>query len=153
MNPNHRRGILYILRGLPGSGKSWYARNWVAGDPDRRVRVGRDDLRMMLRGGGGHGERITEKRIDAARDAVITAMLSMGADVVVDSTNLNPKTIEDLVAVAHRCRAAYQVVDFTTVPLETCLARNAERSDVDRVPEEWIRGMHARYIGESQVAC
>lgn len=149
MNLN-RRGVLYILRGLPGSGKSWYARHWVAASPDRRARVSRDDLRMMLRGGGGHGERVTEQRIDAVRDAVITALLTAGADVVVDSTNLNPRTVEDLAAVARRNGAAYQVIDFTGVPLDTCFARNAERGDQDRVPDEWIRAMHARYIEPAQ---
>lgn len=34
-----------VLRGLPGSGKSTWAKEWVAGDPDNRVRINRDDIR------------------------------------------------------------------------------------------------------------
>lgn len=141
--------VLQILRGLPGSGKTWYARRWVASDPGRRVRVSRDDLRMMLRGGGGHGERSTEQQIDAARDAVITVMLGAGLDVVMDSTNLNLEALDELIAVARRNGAAYQVIDFTGVPLRTCLERNACRGPAERVPDEWIQRMHSRYVGGS----
>lgn len=41
---------LRITRGYPSSGKTTYARNWVAEDPEHRVRVNRDDLRWNLYG-------------------------------------------------------------------------------------------------------
>ena len=45
---------LVITRGLPGSGKTTYARAWVAEDREHRARVNRDDIRQML---GDSGER------------------------------------------------------------------------------------------------
>jgi predicted kinase len=115
--------------------------------------VSRDDLRLMLRsGGGGWGERVTERRIDIVRDAVILSLLRAGTDCVADSTNLNPVTVGDLARIAHRAGAAYQVIDFTGVPLETCLARNAERESGQRVPEQWIRTMHARFVKGADTA-
>lgn len=37
---------LTITRGLPGSGKSTWAKAWTAADPTCRARVNRDDLRL-----------------------------------------------------------------------------------------------------------
>ena len=39
---------LVITRGLPASGKTTKAREWVAADPVRRARVNRDDVRAQL---------------------------------------------------------------------------------------------------------
>ena len=39
--------ILYTV-GLPASGKTTYARQWVQEDPKHRVRINRDDIRRML---------------------------------------------------------------------------------------------------------
>ena len=47
MNNNQ---CMMIVRGLPGSGKSTFAKRWVAQDPENRVRVSRDDLRYQLYG-------------------------------------------------------------------------------------------------------
>ena len=37
-----------VLRGLQGSGKSTFAKQWVNEDPEHRVRFNRDDIRNML---------------------------------------------------------------------------------------------------------
>ena len=42
---------LIITRGLPGCGKTTYARAWVAEDREHRARVNRDDIRAMLEDG------------------------------------------------------------------------------------------------------
>mgnify|MGYP003455142708 FL=1 len=39
---------LILTRGIQGSGKTTWARQWVAEDPDSRVRINNDDLRNML---------------------------------------------------------------------------------------------------------
>lgn len=39
---------LIITRGLPASGKSTWARQWVLEDPKHRVRINQDDIRLML---------------------------------------------------------------------------------------------------------
>lgn len=43
---------LILTRGLPASGKTTWAREWVDEAPlGERVRINRDDLRMMTGGG------------------------------------------------------------------------------------------------------
>jgi len=138
--------VLMITRGLPGSGKTTWATAWVAGDQERRARVNRDSIRMML--GGVFNGGASEKRAIAARDSLILGLLRRGFDVVCDDTNLVPATVTELRDLARRCGAGFEVFDLTAVPLETCLARNAARKDKAPVPEPWIRSQHARYIAK-----
>jgi predicted kinase len=136
---------LHITRGLPGCGKTAYARQWVAAGREYRARVNRDDLRLML--DDGHFVKgVTEPRILAARDAAISSLLRKGLDVISDDTNLPQRTARDLARLATHAGAGFEVIDMTDVPLATCLERNAARSDKDPVPEGAIRDMHARFL-------
>lgn len=136
---------LVITRGMPGSGKTTYARQWVADDRAHRARVNRDDLRAML-DDGAFVKGVTEPRVIAARDAAISSLLRQGVDVICDDTNLPQRTARDLVRLAARAGAELAVVDMTDVPLETCLLWNGRRADKLPVPEDAIRDMHSRYL-------
>jgi predicted kinase len=136
---------LIITRGLPGCGKTTRARQWVAEDREHRARVNRDDIRAML-DDGEFVKGVTEPRIIAARDAAISSLLRQGVDVISDDTNLPQRTARDLARLAAHAGAGLAVIDLTDVPLETCLKRNAARTDKPPVPEEAIRDMHARYL-------
>lgn len=133
---------LIITRGLPGSGKSTFARRWVSEDPKRRAEVNRDLLRVMMHGGYVDAEPM----ITAARDAMISKLLSRGVDVVCSDTNLPQRVARDIARVGRLAGAEVQVQDFTGIPLEVCLSRNATRTDKEPVPEKRIREMHDRYI-------
>lgn len=135
---------LVITRGLSGSGKTTFARNWITGDQANRVRVNRDDLRRMFDDDVYQGD-ITEKRVTRARNALIRNFLGWNMDVICDDTNLPPRVLSDLSELARKCGAVVEVIDLTHVPLEACLARNAARTDKQPVSEEWIRWMHAEY--------
>lgn len=136
---------LLITRGLPGCGKTTYARAWVAADREHRARVNRDDIRAML-DDGQFVKGVTEPRILAARDAAILSLLVKGVDTICDDTNLPQRTARDLAKLAKRAGAGLTVVDLTGVPLATCLERNAARTDKHPVPADAIRDMHARYL-------
>ncbi len=134
---------LTITRGLPGSGKTYWATAWVADDPDHRARVNRDDLRAMVHD-GQFIKGVTEPRIIVVRDSAISALLRKGVDVVCDDTNLPQRTARDLLRLATRAGAAFVVEDFTSTPLDLCIQRDAKR---DRpVGERVIRDMHTRYL-------
>ena len=61
---------LLITRGLPGSGKTTFARTLQP----RVVRVNRDDLRRMLHGGAGSSEW-AEDQVTHAQRAAVEALL------------------------------------------------------------------------------
>ncbi|ROT31827.1 AAA family ATPase [Micromonospora sp. HM5-17] len=132
---------LIATRGLPASGKTTFARKLQPGV----VRVNRDDLRRML-----HGERLftqwAEGQVTVAQRAQVEALLKAGIDVCVDDTNLRSRTLRDWAELAARFGASFEVHDFTDVPVEECIRRDAERPEQDRVGEEAIRRLYERYL-------
>ena len=132
---------LLITRGLPASGKTTFARKLQPGV----VRVNRDDLRRML-----HGRRLftqwAEGQVTHVQRAMVEALLRARADVIVDDTNLRAKTVREWAELAARFHAAFEVHDFTDVPLEECIRRDAERAEDERVGADAIRRMHDRYL-------
>jgi tRNA uridine 5-carbamoylmethylation protein Kti12 len=132
---------LLITRGLPGSGKTTFARRlqpWV-------VRVNRDDLRRML-----HGRRIytpwAEGQITAVQRTMVQTLLTARADVMIDDTNLRPGLVRQWAATARRFDARFEMHDFTGVPVDECVRRDAARPEQDRVGEAGIRTMYERYL-------
>ncbi|MEV0153232.1 AAA family ATPase [Micromonospora sp. NPDC050686] len=132
---------LIATRGLPASGKTTFARRLQPGV----VRVNRDDLRRMM-----HGERLftqwAEGQVTRAQRAQVEALLAGRVSVCVDDTNLRARTLRDWAEVAQRYGAAFEVHDFTDVPLAECLRRDAARPEVDRVGEAAIRRLHERFL-------
>ena len=143
---------LIITRGLPGAGKTSWARSWVRENPDRRARVNRDDLRGMLHNGDQipadqpAGITGTEHTVVGARNALLRRLLEKGRDVVCDDTNLPQRVARELRAIARDAGATFEVHDLRDVPLELCLDRNARRSGRARVPDGRIRELHRKYI-------
>lgn len=141
---------LIITRGMPASGKTTKARAWVAEDPVRRARVNRDDVRTMVHDSvfvkQDSDNPGTERAIQSARDALVTAFLKRGLDVVVDDTNLPTRVARDLRRLAVLAGADFEVWDLTNVPYEECVRRNAERSGRARVPDDRMLDMYRRFV-------
>ncbi|MEX1103135.1 MAG: AAA family ATPase, partial [Dehalococcoidia bacterium] len=132
---------LILLKGLPASGKSTWARDQVRQFPGRYKRINKDDLRDML--DDGEWSEANEKFIVRARDRLIIAALDAGKDVIVDDTNLNPeheRAIRKLVD----GRADVEVRTFD-VSVEEAIRRDHERAR--SVGEQVIRDMHRRWLG------
>ncbi|SCG33806.1 AAA family ATPase [Micromonospora halophytica] len=132
---------LVATRGLPASGKTTFARTLQPAV----VRVNRDDLRRML-----HGERLftqrAEYQVTLVQRAQVEALLRSGASVCVDDTNLRSRSLREWADLAARHGAEFEVHDFTDVPLDECLRRDAARAEGDRVGEAAIRRLHERYL-------
>lgn len=127
---------VYFLKGLPGAGKTTWARQKCLSTP-QTVRVNKDDLRSMLcLRGGGENEAVV---ISAERELVRT-LLGDGLSVVIDNTHFNVAHERYYRFLAEGQDAEFEVVDFSGVPLETCLQRNSLRIN-DKVPENVIRQM------------
>jgi predicted kinase len=132
---------LLITRGLPASGKTTFAR---ALQPDV-VRVNRDDLRRMLHGRRLYTDR-AEREVTLVQRASVEALLRKGISVIVDDTNLGAEVVRRWATLAARHQATFEVHDFTGVPLEECIRRDAERDPADHVGEAGIRRMHQQYL-------
>lgn len=108
----------------------------------RCKRVCKDDLREMLDGGVWSEEN--EEHILMVRDSLVSSLLAQGLDVIVDDTNLHPKHERRLGEIAEDYRASFQVGDFTYVPVDECIRRDAQRER--SVGADVIRRMHERFL-------
>jgi len=143
-------GTLYATRGLPASGKTTWARARIGRtELGRIVRLNRDDLRLMaLPAGYGRPAPSAERQVTLIQRAPIPALLTAGADVIVDDTNLRAKFLREIAAIAWEVGAGFEVVEFTSVPLDVCVDRDRLRiADGHRgVGEAVIREMHGKFL-------
>lgn len=132
---------LIICRGLPASGKSTWTKQWVLEDPEHRVRINQDDIRLML---GKYWVPSREKLVQEIQfDAVVEA-LSKEFDVVIDNTNLNKKVLDGfdrLIKTFENYEIEYK--DFFDTPLSVCIERDKNR-DL-QVTEKVIRSFYNNY--------
>lgn len=131
---------LIITQGLPASGKSTWAKEFVKANLSY-VRVCRDDLRNM-RGIYWLPEQedmITEWEMNCVHDAIMA-----GKNVVVDATNFNRKAIDKFKTKASKFGMVFTIKAFDT-PLEECIKRDNERT-VGKVGEKVIRDMYNKYL-------
>lgn len=82
---------IILCRGIQGSGKTTWAKQWALEGPEHRVRFNNDDIRNML------GKYWVPSREDLVKDLKSTFLwssMSYGFDIVIDNMNLNPKELE-----------------------------------------------------------
>lgn len=138
-------GTLIILRGVPGSGKTTWARTYCENHRTAK-RVNKDDLRAMLNDGAY--SLTNEAFVQQAQIAIIEAAARSHCQVVIDDTNINPDHIETFTELAQRIGYGIRIVDMTT-PLEECIRRDAERARP--VGANRIRDMYQRLQAQRKV--
>lgn len=135
---------IILCRGIQGSGKTTWAKQWVLEDPEHRVRFNNDDIRNML---GKYWVPSREHLVsDIKKDFIVSAM-EFGYDIVVDNMNFNPKEIEyyeNLVDSTLGYMNCYSIEykDFF-IPLEVCIERDSKRENP--IGEEVIKKTYERY--------
>lgn len=129
---------LYMMRGLPGAGKSTEARRICV--ETGAVRVNKDDMRAMLFGEDYRAE--LEPIIHRHLCLLVEDLLFQGFSVVVDNTNLRARDETRWLATAETMGAVFQVIDIDT-PVVTCIANDAGRERP--VGEEVIMDFARRY--------
>ena len=130
---------LIICVGLPASGKSTWAKQWVREDAKNRVRVNKDDIRRMLTTlWSGKLEKIVKKiEFESVRNA-----LDKGFSVVLDNTNF--RINQDIINVAKHYNVEIITQDFTHVSIEECIERDKNR--FEKVGEYFIKRMAEKYL-------
>jgi predicted kinase len=117
-----------MCKGLPASGKTTWAKEQVKASKGTCVRINKDDLRAMV--DAGLWSRENEERILHTRNKLIITYLEdpRVRTIIVDDTNLAPKHEKSLKQLADKFDAFFRVEDFTHVPLNECIQRDAMRS-------------------------
>jgi len=132
---------LVMTKGLPGSGKTTWAKSTLDVEPNT-VLVCKDDLRAMMFNSAWTGNR--EKFILKTRDFIVSEALRDGKNVIVHDTNLAPKHEERFKQLAKEFKADFEVKDFTHVPIEQCIHNDLCRPD--SVGEKVIRDMYRDWL-------
>ena len=131
---------ILVLSGLPASGKSTLAREWVAEDPDGRIRINWDDMRLARYGPDWRFNRKEENLMKEASYEMAVKALKSGLSVVVDNTNLTPKARQVWGDIAADIGADYVEQELDT-DVATCIARDRLRTGRDRVGRAVIERM------------
>lgn len=126
---------IILTRGIQGSGKSTWARQWAEEDPEHRVRFNNDDIRNML---GKYWVPSREKLVKCLYDRFLFDSMAHKYDIVIDNMNLNPKTVSEIesevdlfnkgVRGQYEWKYEIEFKDFKT-PLEVCIERDSKREN------------------------
>ena len=135
---------LVFTRGLPGTGKSTYAKNWVAQDPENRLEVNRDSIRMIL-GFPPVGNTEQENKVTSLAEFILESAFSDGKDIIVSDTNLRIKHVKNVIALCMDNSSDYEFsfVDFPE-DIHELIKRDKFREDKS-VGEDTLRNLHARF--------
>jgi predicted kinase len=137
---------ILLLKGLPASGKSTFAKE-LARQSDWK-RVNKDDIRAMA--DDSKWSKANEKLVIEWRDMLIWNSLANGYSVVVDDTNLHPKHLERMHQIAREFSGNKVEVEekFFDVSVEECIKRDLGRNN--SVGEKVIRTMYNQFVNSSQ---
>jgi predicted kinase len=113
-----------LTRGIPGSGKSTWAKKWVEESPSTRIRVNRDDIRNML---GPYWIPDRERLVTSLEYQAVTVALAYNYSVVLDATNF--KNEQKWQKIVDAYNVSIEIQDFTDVPLELCIERDSKREN------------------------
>lgn len=143
---------IILCRGIQGSGKTTWAKQWVLEDPEHRVRFNNDDIRNML---GKYWVPSREDLVKDLRGTFLWNSMFYGFDIVIDNMNLNPKELEYYnkildnwndpevtIPVVVRQKYSLEFKNFFT-PLQECIERDSKRPNP--IGEEVIRKTYERY--------
>jgi predicted kinase len=126
-------GKLTLTIGLPGSGKS----TWAKAQKDAQ-RMERDMIRYALT--GDRRDHSREGEVTRLHREGVRSMLDAGMHVIVSDTNLRARYRKQWRTLAEEVGADYDEVSFMDVPVETCIERDALRPDP--VGQDIIKKMH-----------
>lgn len=132
-------GDLFVMMGVPGSGKSTFAKELVENRPNT-VRVSRDDIRFSLLEKGDE-YFAKEDKVFKTFTETIDKYLAEGKDVIADATHLNrgsrKKLINNLTVKPDQI-----LIVYIKVPLEKALEQNELRKGTQSyVPTKVIKDM------------
>ena len=117
---------LYIMVGIPGSGKSTVAKRYAA-DPDTKsIIISSDKIRQELYGDKNcqsHNGKVFELAYKRIKEN-----LKNGLDVIFDATNVTIKERKQAIRAGKEAGVHYTIAIVVTPPREICISRDKERN-------------------------
>jgi len=125
---------LYIAVGLPGSGKSTYAKNFIKGKDIEYLSS--DELRAVY--GKGEDDQSVTPIVFGHIKRKVDEFLKDGKNVLVDATSVNRKERSDYINTAKKYGARVVTLVFK-MDRNGLIARNKKRGDEGgRVVPDWV---------------
>lgn len=142
LNKTKNIPTLLILRGIPCSGKSTYAKELVKNGKGLWKRINRDDLRSMI---DNKWTPEKEKFITSARDALIYEAIAEGFNVVCDDTNLVDEVVEHLIIIGKDAADNKLNIEIKWFPISTDAAIEMDARRENSVGKDVILRMAEKY--------
>lgn len=129
---------VFLTCGIPGSGKSTWAKQEVSKDPDNYLRISNDDIRAMANGSSYSPEY--EKMIGNIRNFLIKEGIKNNKNIIVDNLNLNSRHWDSICKMAKESNKDIQVMEkHFYVELDEAISRDSKREGKAKVGEEVIK--------------
>lgn len=150
---------IILTQGIQGSGKTTWAKAWVAEDPEHRIRINNDDITSMW--GQPFGTPGLYERLKYFRQLMICRAINENLDIVIDNMNLSSSSLKEIKEIVNEYNLpdlnletlemepslhdyVIEYKDFTKVPLEVCIERDSHRENP--IGEKIIRDTYNKYI-------
>lgn len=130
---------LFIMCGLPASGKSTFVHQFIKNNDTRYV--SRDEIRFsMIKENEEYFSH--EKEVFRKFAGTVAQTLIDGFDVIADATHLNRISRDKLIRAIDQYTTEYTITYIVLeTSLETCMERNALREGRVRVPDSVMKSM------------
>ena len=130
---------LFIMCGLPASGKSTFVQQFIKNNDIRYV--SRDEIRFsMIKKDEEYFSH--EKEVFRKFAGTVAQTLIDGFDVIADATHLNRVSRDKLIRAIDQYTTEYTITYIVLeTSLETCMERNALREGRARVPDSVMKSM------------
>ena len=129
-----------FLSGLPGCGKSTWAKQYQKENPGTK-RVNKDELRSMI--DDSVWSKSNEKTVLSVQKAIVSDCLYRGHDVIIDNTHLDKKHEEEYRKLCLDNGYLFEY-KFFDVDVEECIRRDKKRENP--VGAKVILDMYNRYL-------
>lgn len=148
---------IILCRGIQGSGKTTWAKDWVKEFPVNRIRINNDDIRNML---GPYWIPEREDLVSNIKRDIALRAITMGYDIVIDNMNLNSHEVKFWENIVNYHNVSlnskesirpdwiqyeYEIEfkDFFNISLQECIDRDSKRPNP--IGEEVIRKTYEKY--------